>query len=76
MNRITMITYTTIQKFGVSNILMFLKEVSYIHQGCIYLIKITVKIVKKKNWNIKKLHYYVSIFENVSYYCNGKADFF
>ncbi len=74
MNIITMITYTTIQKFGVSNILMFLKEVSYIHQGCIYLIKITVKIAML--WNIKKLHYYVSIFENVSYSCNGKADFF
>ncbi len=31
--------YTTIQKFEVSKIFLFLKEVSYAHQGCIYLIK-------------------------------------
>ncbi len=32
-------TYTTNQK----DLLMFLKEVSYAHQGCIYFIKNTVK---------------------------------
>jgi len=30
--------YTTIQKFGIGKIFkMFLKEVSYFHQGCNYL---------------------------------------
>ncbi len=33
--------YSAIQKFGISKILMFFKEVSYAHQGCLYLIKIT-----------------------------------
>ncbi len=38
--------HTTIQKFGVGKIiLMFLKEVSYAYQGCIYLMKNTVKTV-------------------------------
>ncbi len=32
--------YTTVQKFGVCTFLLFfLKEVSYAHQDCIYLIK-------------------------------------
>ncbi len=43
--------YTTVQGVWVSKILMFLKEVSYAHKGCIYFInnellvqfKITVK---------------------------------
>ncbi len=34
------------QKIGVCKILMFLKEVCYAHQGCIYLIKKCSKIVK------------------------------
>ncbi len=38
-----------IQKFGVSKI-FFMKEVSSAHQGCISLIKNTVKTVKL--WNI------------------------
>ncbi len=34
-------THTAAQKFGISKIfLMFFKEMSYAHQGCIYLIKI------------------------------------
>ncbi len=45
--------YITVQKFGDSKIfLMFLKEVSYAHQGYIYLIKNTVQTVilwKKTN---------------------------
>ncbi len=40
----------TIQKFGVREYLMFWKDVSYAHQGCIYLIKNTVKTVIL--WNI------------------------
>ncbi len=40
--------YTTIWKFGGGKIFKwFLKEVSYAHQGCIYLIK-----NKSKNSNI------------------------
>ncbi len=39
-------TYSTTQKFRVGKIFkMFLKEVSSAHQGCIYLIKNTVKMV-------------------------------
>jgi len=40
-------SYITVQKFGVGKILflMFVKEVSYAHQGFIYLIKNTVKTV-------------------------------
>ncbi len=38
-------------KFEVGTIiLMFLKEASYAHQGCIYLFKNTVKIIIL--WNI------------------------
>ncbi len=40
----------TIQKFGVRDDLMFCKDVSYAHQGCIYLIKNTVKTIIL--WNI------------------------
>ncbi len=42
--------YTTVQKSGAGKFFcfffMFLKEVSSAHQGCNYLIKNTVKIVK------------------------------
>ncbi len=37
-------SYSTVQKFVVSKI--FLKDVFYFHQSCIYLIKNTVKTVK------------------------------
>ncbi len=42
-----MLFYTIVQKFGVCKALrfMFLKEVSYAHHGCIYLIKNTVKAI-------------------------------
>ncbi len=42
-----MLYYTIVQKFGVCKALsfMFLKEVSYAHQGCIYMIKNTVKAI-------------------------------
>ncbi len=48
-NTTKMYTFT-IQKFGVRDDLMFCKDVSYAHQGCIYLIKNTVKTVIL--WNI------------------------
>ncbi len=35
------------QKFEVEDYLMFLKEISYAHQGCFYLIKNTVIV-----WNV------------------------
>ncbi len=42
-----MIFMTNSQKFEIITIIfMFLKEVSSAHQGCIYLVKNTVKIVK------------------------------
>ncbi len=47
--------HTPIQKFGVSMFFfMFLKEVSYAHQSCIYLFKNTVYIViVKYYYNLK-----------------------
>ncbi len=39
--------YTTIERFGVSNIFNILKKVSYAHQGCILLINMAkTNIVK------------------------------
>ncbi len=53
--------HTTIQKFGVGKIiLMFLKEVSYAYQGCIYLIKNTVKTVTL--WNTITIYYSIAVF--------------
>ncbi len=60
-----------VQKFEVGKMfLMFLKEVSYAHQDCIYLIKNTVKIVKIY-WNLKWLLFY--IFYNLIYSCEFSA---
>ncbi len=48
--------YTTGQKIGiVKDFLMLLKEVSYTYQGCIYLIKNTIKINIIKIVNNKNL---------------------
>ncbi len=45
LNFFLFILYITVENFGV-RCLMFWKEVSYAQQGCIYLIKMTVNIVK------------------------------
>ncbi len=47
------IFYTTVQSFGIRNIYFF-RDVSYAHQGCIYLIKNTIKTVKYY-FNLKPL---------------------
>ncbi len=37
-------TYTTVRRLKIiKTFLMFLKEISYVHQACIYLIKNTTK---------------------------------
>ncbi len=42
------------QKFGVCKIFLFLKQVSYAHQVCIYLIKNSVNSnIVKYNYNLK-----------------------
>jgi len=43
---------------------MFLKNVFYVHQGCIYLIRNTVKLLQFK------------IMCNVIYSCDGEAEIF
>ncbi len=50
----TPVSYTTVQMFVVSkitfkNIYIFLNKVLYVHQGCIYLIKNTVKTININN---------------------------
>ncbi len=52
--------------------LMFLKEVSYDHQGCMYLIKVACKIAVIL-FIIKLL--YFNIFLNVIYSCDAKLNF-
>ncbi len=45
-----MVIWSNVQRFGVNVFLMLLKVVSYVHQGCIYLIEDTEKTVML--WNI------------------------
>ncbi len=40
-----MVIWSNVQRFGVNVSLMLLKVVSYVHQGCMYLIENTVKTV-------------------------------
>ncbi len=47
-NHFCQFAYTTGQKFGIIKFLKFMKKVSYVHQGCIYWTKNTVKTVIKK----------------------------
>ncbi len=43
-------SYASVQKFGVGKIfVMFIKKVSYAHQGCMYLFQNTVKSVMLQN---------------------------
>ncbi len=67
---------TAHQQCRLCNII-FLKEVSYAHQGCIYLIKNTVKTLLL--WNTVTISsnsfFYFNILLNVIYYCDGKTEF-
>jgi len=60
--------------WGLFAFLMFSKAVSYAHQGCIYLIKNTVKQEYIK-CIITVTVFYFNIFLNVIYSFDGKAEF-
>ncbi len=55
---------------------MFLKEVFYAQQGCIYVI---INVVKQYNCEIllqfEITAVYLNIFSNVIYSCDGKVEF-
>ncbi len=54
----------------------FLKDISYAHQGCIYLIENTVKQFNCEILLQFKISvFYFNIFENIIYSCVGKAEF-
>ncbi len=65
---------STVHNFGVSKICNLFKEVSYAHQGYIYLIQNK----NSHNSNIVKYYYNCnrgSVTVICSYFCDGKADF-
>ncbi len=63
--------YFTFQTFGVCT---FLKEVSWDHQGCMYLIKNTVKQKYCELLLKCKITVYLDILK-CNYFCDGKAEF-